>query len=233
MDAYVDENLHLWLVLSDGSKIDAGYVGVKVTPPTTTTYTVTFVDWDGTVLKTETVEEGNSATAPADPTRDGYTFIGWDKTFGNVTGNITVTAGYEEKYNVKFSFTKAGAAISGDTFILTLNVVSDDISKVDGLLAYSLTYDESKLEFLGFSDYGELVSSSTAKDNSIINNIINLGYSPAIVANGKICNLTFKVKDGVSVGTELTISMSASASKDRMPLAKIIAPSCTFQIESN
>ncbi|MBS6462856.1 MAG: hypothetical protein KH352_05600, partial [Ruminococcus sp.] len=24
------------------------------------------------------------------PTRDGYTFIGWDKAFDNVTGNITI-----------------------------------------------------------------------------------------------------------------------------------------------
>ena len=32
--AYVDEDLHLWIVLSDGTKIDAGYVGVTTTEPT-------------------------------------------------------------------------------------------------------------------------------------------------------------------------------------------------------
>lgn len=58
------------------------------------TYTVTFVDYDGTVLKTQTVEEGNSATAPTDPVRSGYTFIGWDKSFSNITSNLTVTAQY-------------------------------------------------------------------------------------------------------------------------------------------
>ena len=31
------------------------------------TYTVTFVDWNGTVLKTQTVDEGSSATAPSNP----------------------------------------------------------------------------------------------------------------------------------------------------------------------
>ena len=58
------------------------------------TYTVTFVDWDGTVLKTQTVTSGNSATAPSNPSRTGYEFTGWDKTFSNVTGNLTVTAQY-------------------------------------------------------------------------------------------------------------------------------------------
>ena len=58
------------------------------------TYTVTFKDWDGTTLKTQTVEEGSSATAPSNPLRDGYTFIGWDKSFDNIISDLTVTAQY-------------------------------------------------------------------------------------------------------------------------------------------
>ena len=61
-----------------------------------TYFTVTFLDWDGTVLKTEQVEQGRSATAPADPTREGYTFNGWDKDFSNVQSDLTVTALYEQ-----------------------------------------------------------------------------------------------------------------------------------------
>ena len=67
------------------------------------TYTVTFVDWDGAVLKTQTVEEGSSATAPSNPSRDGYNFTGWDKSFTNITANITITAQYSIKtYTVIF-----------------------------------------------------------------------------------------------------------------------------------
>ncbi len=63
---------------------------------TINTYTVTFKDWDGTVLKTQTVNYGGAATAPADPTREGYTFIGWDVAFNYITGNLVVTAQYEQ-----------------------------------------------------------------------------------------------------------------------------------------
>jgi uncharacterized repeat protein (TIGR02543 family) len=57
-------------------------------------YTVTFKDWDGTTLDTQSVEYGAAATAPADPTRTGYTFTGWDKAFTNITANLDVTAQY-------------------------------------------------------------------------------------------------------------------------------------------
>ncbi len=67
-------------------------------------YTVTFKDHDGAILKTEVVYEGKAATAPADPTRDNYTFTGWDKTFASITAETTVTATYREnpKYTVTF-----------------------------------------------------------------------------------------------------------------------------------
>jgi len=61
------------------------------------TYTVTFVDWNGTILKTQSVEHGKAATAPQNPTRKGYTFIGWDADFSNITSNLTVTAQYTEE----------------------------------------------------------------------------------------------------------------------------------------
>jgi len=59
------------------------------------TYTVTFVDHDGTELYEQTVDYGNAATAPTtDPIRTGYTFTDWDKEFDNVTGDLEVKAQY-------------------------------------------------------------------------------------------------------------------------------------------
>ena len=59
------------------------------------TYTVVFKDFDGTILKEETVEEGKNATAPSNPSRDGYDFIGWDKEYNNITSNLEINAKYE------------------------------------------------------------------------------------------------------------------------------------------
>lgn len=55
-------------------------------------YTVTFKNWDGKVLKTEKVVEGGKATAPENPTRDGYTFAGWGKDFSNIKGDMELVA---------------------------------------------------------------------------------------------------------------------------------------------
>ena len=64
---------------------------------------VTFVDWDGTMLSSVSVAPGDAATAPADPTREGYTFTGWDKDFSNVTDHMTITAQYQiNRYRVRF-----------------------------------------------------------------------------------------------------------------------------------
>ena len=91
-NAYVNSERHLILELTNGTTIDAGYVGVSEEPAAT--HTVIFKDWDGTELKRETVADGASATAPSDPIRAGYVFAGWDKSFTNVTADTIVTATY-------------------------------------------------------------------------------------------------------------------------------------------
>jgi len=58
------------------------------------TYTVTFQDWDGTVLGTDTVVEGQPANPPLIPTRTGYTFSAWLPPIANIQGNITTVAQY-------------------------------------------------------------------------------------------------------------------------------------------
>ena len=47
-------------------------------------HTVTFLDWDDTVLGTVSVPHGTEATAPVTPTRAEYDFNGWDQDITNV-----------------------------------------------------------------------------------------------------------------------------------------------------
>lgn len=66
-------------------------------------YNVTFVDFDGFVLKTEKVAEGENAHAPVAPEVEGYDFIGWDVDFTNVQSDLTVRALYErQQFTVRF-----------------------------------------------------------------------------------------------------------------------------------
>lgn len=68
----------------------------------TESHTVTFVDWNGAVLDTQTVAFGGDATPPADPSRANYVFVGWDTDYTGVTENLTVTALYHALYTVTF-----------------------------------------------------------------------------------------------------------------------------------
>lgn len=63
-------------------------------------YTVEFVDYDGSNIPvngkpTQSVVKGQSAIAPEDPVREGYTFVGWDTSLDNISKRTTIKALYE------------------------------------------------------------------------------------------------------------------------------------------
>lgn len=60
------------------------------------TYTVIFKDYDGKVISQIIVEKNKDAQAPQVPNREGYKFIGWNKSFTNIQENIEVVACYEK-----------------------------------------------------------------------------------------------------------------------------------------
>ncbi len=96
------------------------------------TYTVKFLDWDGKELKSESVEHGSAATAPNDPTRKGYSFIGWDKKFDNITEDLTLTAQYEEIDYTPQNL-KAALVLQEEDVLITLSW-----DKVQGAASYEL-----------------------------------------------------------------------------------------------
>ena len=59
------------------------------------THTVSFFDWDDTQIgEGQEVVHGEAATPPANPSREGYIFVGWDAAFDNVTSDLAVHASY-------------------------------------------------------------------------------------------------------------------------------------------
>ena len=70
---------------------------VKKTPEPEVTYKVTFTDGNGKTLNTQEVKKGDAAKAPANPSRDGYTFKGWDQDFSKIKKDMTVNALWEQK----------------------------------------------------------------------------------------------------------------------------------------
>lgn len=71
-------------------------------------YTVTFWDWDSTLLDTQTVAAGGDAVPPEVKGREGYTLTGWVPDYHGVQADLQVTAQYEaddpdaSKYTVTF-----------------------------------------------------------------------------------------------------------------------------------
>jgi len=64
--------------------------------PPTPTYNITWEDYDGTVLATESVQEGQTPVYPySNPTREGYTFTWWNPVPYSADKNQTYVAQYE------------------------------------------------------------------------------------------------------------------------------------------
>ena len=80
----------------------------------TNQYTITFDTAGGSEIAPITQDYGTNIAAPADPTRDGYTFIGWDREIPETmpAENMTVTAQWEiNRYTITFD-TAGGSEIA-------------------------------------------------------------------------------------------------------------------------
>ncbi len=60
----------------------------------TQTFTVNYIDFDGSVIATYVVLEGQDAPVPSNPFREGYVFEGWYPSHKNIRQNIYISPNY-------------------------------------------------------------------------------------------------------------------------------------------
>ena len=73
------------------------------------THTVQFIDVDGTILKSQYVADGGSATPPANPTREKCQFVKWSDPYTNITRDTDVFAFYKSSDGNSWYRVKANA----------------------------------------------------------------------------------------------------------------------------
>ncbi len=131
-----------------------------------TYFTVTFKDWNGAVLSTQEVEQGAAATAPANPTREGYTFTGWDVDFTNVQGDLVVTAQY-----------------TVNSYTLTINYVDQNGNTVapayTGTYAYGASYSVTSPTVEGYTTTQTVVSGTMGAQNVTVTVTYTQNSTPA------------------------------------------------------
>jgi len=137
-DVYGSYTFHSWDPMPQNCAGNAEYVAVYQLIPKL--YTVTFVDYDGTVLSSEQYTYDQTVNVPEAPHREAdaygaYIFVGWDKEVTSCKGDTVYTAQYDLEYTmytVKFLNYNGKTIQSGEyTYGQEITVPSDPSRATD------------------------------------------------------------------------------------------------------
>ena len=169
-------------------------------PEKTIFYNVAFQDFDGTVLKIESVEAGKAATAPDDPARDGYTFIGWNKKFSSIVTDTVITAEYLRITDTLFKVDTVTAIDDNNMVEVKVSVTNNP-----GILgmAFSVNYDEEAFKLIDCRNGVALSALAFQKPSRLISgcNFVWYGSKTGEVVDGEMLILTFQITKNAEPGT--------------------------------
>ena len=179
-------------------------------------YTITFDTAGGSEIAPITQDYGTNITAPADPTREGYTFIGWDKAIPTTmpAENITVTAQWKDSEKptgeIKINENTWKAFLNNISFGLffkdtqTVTINAADNSGESVTVEYLLSDKElTKTEFDGMTFTAYTAPFGIDPDNEYIIYVRltdNAGNTDYICSDGIVLDGTSPVITGIEDG---------------------------------
>ena len=179
-------------------------------------YTITFDTAGGSDIAPITQDYGTNITAPANPTREGYTFIGWDKAIPTTmpAENITVTAQWKDSEKptgeIKINENSWKAFLNNITFGLffkdtqTVTINAADNSGETVTVEYLLSDKElTKAEFDGMTFTAYTAPFGIDPDNEYIIYVRltdNAGNTDYICSDGIVLDGTSPVITGIEDG---------------------------------
>ena len=179
-------------------------------------YTITFDTAGGSEIAPITQDYGTNITAPADPTREGYAFIGWDKAIPTTmpAENITVTAQWKDSEKptgeIKINENSWKAFLNNITFGLffkdtqTVTINAADNSGETVTVEYLLSDKElTKAEFDGMAFTAYTAPFGIDPDNEYIIYVRltdNAGNTDYICSDGIVLDGTSPVITGIEDG---------------------------------
>lgn len=129
------------------------------------TYTVRFRDWDGTILKQQTVQEGTAATPPSNPVREGYTFTGWlPTTYTDVLEDLDIYAQYIKNEQPT---TEPLTYVNGDGDICIRNIPDVGTGSATVLVTFDKPLSDVTYNSINVQEFG---AGGSSKTDVIVNN---------------------------------------------------------------